>query len=173
MTDTNWMLSALAVALVIAVVTDLTTHRIPNWLTLSLVVVGLAGQVVVGHWQGLLVGLGGGLVGLLCFLPFHIFGAMGAGDVKLMTAVGVLVGPQVAFVSVLATIVFGGGIALIFIGLRGGLGAMWRRYSQMAVLLASRQPVYLAPAAGEAAAERFPYALAIACGSFFSLWFLA
>ncbi|MBW0146112.1 A24 family peptidase [Marinobacter arenosus] len=173
MTDTNWMLPVLAVALVIAVVTDLTAHRIPNWLTLSLVVVGLAGQAVVGHWQGLLVGLGGGLVGLLCFLPLHIFGAMGAGDVKLMTAVGVLLGPQTAFVSVLATIAFGGGIALVFIGLRGGLGAFCRRYGRMAVMLASRKPVYLAPAVGEAAAERFPYALAIACGSFFSIWYLA
>lgn len=172
MIETYWILAVLTVALVIAVITDLSTHRIPNWLTLSVVAVALACQFAVGQWQGLLVGLGGASVGLSCFLPLHIFGAMGAGDVKLMTAVGAILGPQAAFVGVLATVVFGGGIALIFIGWRGGLRALWLRYRQMAVMIAYRQPVYLAPATNEAAGERFPYALAIACGSFFSLWYL-
>ncbi|MDK9557998.1 prepilin peptidase [Marinobacter sp. M216] len=173
MIETNWMFLVLAIALVIAVITDLRTHRIPNWLTFSVLTVALVGQVAEAQWQGLFAGLGGALVGLLCFLPLHIFGAMGAGDVKLMTSVGALLGPQAALIGVLATIVCGGGIALVFIGSRGGLGALWRRYSRMAVMMASRQPVYLAPATGEAAAERFPYALAIACGSFFSIWYLA
>ena len=172
MIETNWMFVVLAAGLTIAIVTDLSTHRIPNWLTLNLLVIALIGHVAEGQWQGLLTGLGGALVGLLCFLPLHIFGAMGAGDVKLITAVGALLGPKAALIGILATIVFGGVIALIFITWRGGLAALWRRYRRMALMMAYRQPVYLAPVKGEAAGERFPYALAIACGSFFSLWYL-
>lgn len=172
MAEKYWVLTAISVALAISVLTDVSRHRIPNWLTLSAVTIALAGHFVFGHWQGLLAALGGGLVGLSCFLPLHIFGAMGAGDVKLMAAVGAFLGPTGALVGVLATIVFGGGIALLFIGFRGGLRALCCRYGRMALLLAYRQPVYLAPVEGEAAGERFPYALAIACGSFFSLWYL-
>ncbi len=172
MIEVNWMFVVLVSGLGVAVVIDLAKHRIPNWLTMGIVVMALAGHAVQGQWQGLLIGLGGGLVGLFCFLPLHIFGAMGAGDVKLMAAAGTALGPLAALVGVLATIAFGGAIALVFIGFRGGLGALWRRYSRMAAMLQYRQFVYVAPEQNEAAAERFPYALAIACGSLFSLWYL-
>ncbi|TBW54346.1 hypothetical protein EZI54_14645 [Marinobacter halodurans] len=173
MNTTEWMLALLTAALVIAVVTDLRTHRIPNWLTLGVLLVSLVGQIIFAQWQGLVHGFGGAFVGLLCFLPLHIFGALGAGDVKLMTAAGSLLGPLGAFVGVLATLVFGGLLALAFIASRGGLIPLLRRYSRMAVMMTHLQPTYLAPVPGEAAAERFPYALAIACGAFFSLWYLA
>ncbi len=173
MIEAYWPQTLLTVALAIAVAIDLRSHRIPNWLTFGLLALALIGSLMVGAWPGLLISLGGATVGLLCFLPLHIFGAMGAGDVKLMAAAGAVLGPQGAVIGALATVVFGGFLALAFIGSHGGLAALWHRYRHMALMLAHRQPVYLAPAPGEAASKRFPYALAIACGSIFSLWYLA
>ncbi|MFL1467333.1 prepilin peptidase [Marinobacter sp. HN1S83] len=151
--------------LVAAVVFDCSESRIPNWLIVCLAVVGIVLHTWMGHLGGLLQALAGLLVGLLCFLPFYVFGAMGAGDVKLLAAVGVLIGPaQVAFAAIL-TVIAGGVIALIYITVRGGLLQMIRRYRSMLMSLATMQPRYIPPAPGEAAGLRFPYALAIACGT--------
>lgn len=168
-----WILTVLGTGLGVAVVTDVSTHRIPNWLTLSTGLVCLALQAWFGQWNGLLLGLEGFFVGLFCFLPSHLFGAMGAGDVKLMAAVGTAIGPWPAFVAVLMTVVAGGAIALVFITAKGGMGDMFRRYASMVRLLVLRQPRYLAPEPDEAAAIRFPYALAIACGTAMSVWWVS
>jgi len=166
----GWILLVLGTGLFIAVMMDFATHRMPNWLTLSIAVICLALQFWFGEWSGLLLAAAGLMVGLICFLPSHLFGAMGAGDVKLMAAVGTALGPWPVFVSALLTILAGGAIALMYISIRGGLGALLRRYRSMAELLVRRQPHYLPPVDGEAAALRFPYALAIASGTTMSVW---
>lgn len=167
----DWLLLVLVTGLGLAVVTDISTHRIPNWLTFGIATLALVSQAWLGQWMGLALALGGLLVGLLCLLPSHLFGFMGAGDVKLMAAVGAVLGPWPTLIAVVMTLLCGGLIALTYIGLRGGLGAMVRRYGCMAMLLAQRQAQYLPPAGDEAAALRFPYALAIASGTALTLWY--
>ncbi|MGM0769081.1 MAG: A24 family peptidase [Pseudomonadota bacterium] len=161
----QWAITILLVGLVIAVLSDLSTCRIPNKLTLTMVLASLVLHTWYGQWEGLIFALSGLVAGLLCFLPLHLFGAMGAGDVKLLAAVGSVVGPGTVFIAALMTLVAGGGLALLYITVRGGLPALLSRYGEMVVLLTARQPRYIPPAAGEAAGLRFPYALAIACGT--------
>lgn len=83
----------LLVLLLIAAATDLRTRKIPNWLTLLLILSGLAHATFTGHGPG----LGMSVVGLFAsaLIPFVLFaiGAMGAGDVKLMAGVGAWLGP--------------------------------------------------------------------------------
>lgn len=91
---------------------DLWERRIPNWLVFLALGVGF----LLNAWQGteqFLSSLGGvGLVIVILFLPFAM-GLMGAGDVKLLGAVGALLGvawvPRVLFYSALA----GGLLALL------------------------------------------------------------
>ncbi len=168
-----WILTVLGTGLGIAVLTDITTHRIPNWLILGIAIACLLLHSWFEQWNGLLLATTGLMVGLLCFLPLHLFGAMGAGDVKLMAAVGSALGPESVLVAVLLTVLSGGFIALLYIGLRGGMGAMLRRYGFMVFLLTQRQPQYLPPVANETAGLRFPYAMAIACGTAMALWIVS
>jgi prepilin signal peptidase PulO-like enzyme (type II secretory pathway) len=83
---------ALSLALAAAVVIDVRTRRIPNWLTGGLAAGGFGlafGGGSVTPWQALL----GLALGLALMLPGHVIGATGAGDVKLMAAVGAFLGP--------------------------------------------------------------------------------
>lgn len=161
----QWAVTILLVGLVIAVISDLSTCRVPNKLTLTMALVSIALYGWFGHWDGVVFALSGLITGLFCFLPMYLFGAMGAGDVKLLAAVGAVVGPGTVFVAALMTVISGGILALVYVTVRGGLPTMLKRYVSMFWLLLARQPAYIPPAPGEAAGLRFPYALAIACGT--------
>ena len=70
---------------------DLRERRIPNLLVFPAALLGLGFNLARG-WDGLTFGLKGLAVGFaLLFVP-HLFGAMGAGDVKLLAAIGAFVG---------------------------------------------------------------------------------
>jgi len=152
--------------LILATVTDLRTHRIPNVLSLGGLLIALVLQTTKGGTDGLLAGLGGMAIGLALFLPFYALRAMGAGDVKMMAAVGAFLGPKLALASVAATLMCGTLLALVYIAVRGGASLTFRRYALMAkTLMGTHHFVYVKPQAGDAGAARFPYALAILAGT--------
>jgi prepilin peptidase CpaA len=72
---------------------DWRSRRLPNWWTVSGLVVGLALNAVLLGWPGAKHALAGAGLGLLVLLPFVWLRAMGAGDWKLMGALGALLGP--------------------------------------------------------------------------------
>jgi prepilin peptidase CpaA len=108
-----------------AAVYDVRYRRIPNWITVGGVLIGLALNSFIGRndiapgWPGLrfsLVGLG---VGFGVYLVFYALHAMGAGDVKLMAAVGAVVGWQDWFGIFVITAIVGGMMAIILVLYRG------------------------------------------------------
>jgi prepilin peptidase CpaA len=102
----------LAVVLVIAIYTDLRSSRIPNWLTFPAMGVAILAHTWLAGLPGALFSLGGLGTGLGLFLLIHLSGSIGAGDVKLMAAVGAMVGPYGALLSGLLAIMVGGVYAL-------------------------------------------------------------
>ena len=91
---------------------DLRTRRIPNALTGALAVIGVGiAAAKLGP-----IGLGGALLGcalgLAFMLPGHVFGATGAGDVKLFAAAGALLGPATTVQAFLYTAIVGGVLAV-------------------------------------------------------------
>lgn len=157
-------IAVLALGLGAAVFTDVRSRRIPNWLTGAIAgaAFGLAfGGGPVTPMRALL----GLVVGLALMLPGHIIGATGAGDVKLMAAVGAVVGPEVIFRAFLYSAVAGGVLAIVVALRRGRLGTTLKATTNLVT-----QPVH-AKRAIEASdrANRFAYGPAIAVGTFFSL----
>ncbi len=91
-----------------AAVWDVRQHRIPNWLTLPGVVAGIVLRSALLGWKGFGSAVAGCVLGGGVLLLFYMIRAMGAGDVKLMAAIGSLVGPSQAMNIVLATAICGG-----------------------------------------------------------------
>ena len=102
------MVVALAVVLVTAIGTDLRSSRIPNWLTFSAMGFALVGHVWLDGFPGALFSLAGLGTGLGLFLLIYCFGSFGAGDVKLMAAVGAFVGAYGVLLCGWLAIVVGG-----------------------------------------------------------------
>jgi prepilin peptidase CpaA len=148
---------------------DFRTFRIPNALSVSGAAIGLLAQVwgfgLDGLWQGL-AGLG---LGLGLMLPGYLFFSTGAGDVKLMGAVGALLGPERLLLALLFAILAAGAVGAIYAlaawWTRGARGPFTRYGAMLKFLLATGRPSYVPPAPDEAMAERLPLAVPIAIGS--------
>ena len=92
---------------------DVRYRRIPNKLVLIILIGGLVLSTVFAGWNGLLASLGGcGLAFGLMFM-LHLFGTMGAGDVKLCAAVGSVIGVS-HVLPTLMIIALTGGVLAVF-----------------------------------------------------------
>jgi prepilin peptidase CpaA len=104
---------ALAVALaLIAGYTDWRTRRIPNWLTLPGLLIGISVNAAVGRWAGVEFSLKGAGLGLLLLLPFVFLRSLGAGDWKLAGALGAFVGWEVLVTLLMGSVFVAGIMAL-------------------------------------------------------------
>lgn len=112
---------AVAAVAAVACATDIRWRRIPNWLTFSGVAAGSALHAVMGGLAGARLSFEGMLLGFGAYLLLYCLRAMGAGDVKLMAAVGAIVGPAGWVGIFVATSLAGGVLALLAILFKGRL----------------------------------------------------
>jgi prepilin peptidase CpaA len=142
-------------------IVDLYTRRVPNPLTIGIAVVGVA--MAATHVSGVSVaGAFAGLaLGLFLMLPGHLIGATGAGDVKLLAAVGTLLGPSRIGMAFLYAAIAGGALAIIVALQRRRLGATMERTAA----LVRTGGANVAEIEGPTADNRFAYAPAIAVGA--------
>lgn len=154
------------VLLLLAAVADLRTRKIPNWLTVLLIVSGLANAAFAT--SGL--GIGMSIAGLFAaaFIPFVLFaiGAMGAGDVKLMAGVGAWMGPFAGVSVYLLSTLVGMVIALWQATAERRLPALFRNSALIAINLVHIRHVGLAHASAtgrsaKSIGQPLPYAVPV------------
>jgi prepilin peptidase CpaA len=97
---------------------DWRSHRIPNWLTVSGFFAGIALNTIFFHWGGTKQSLLGAAMALGILLPVVLLRGLGAGDWKLMGALGAIVGSSQILDLLMATILFAGLIAIVQIVLK-------------------------------------------------------
>jgi prepilin peptidase CpaA len=98
---------------------DVRYRRIPNLLVLGILICGLTMNTSFGGLRGLLAAVAGLAFAFIPMLLLHVFGAMGAGDVKLVGAVGAVLGISLV-PSTLIIIVMIGAVLAIYSMLRSG-----------------------------------------------------
>lgn len=103
-----------------AAVTDIWKYKVYNVLTLPLAATGLLYHVVTGGGSGLMFGVGGLMLGFAVLVIPYAFGGIGAGDVKLLAALGAWLGIKVTFWLFVIAGLAGGVYALILMVPNGG-----------------------------------------------------
>lgn len=98
---------------------DVRYRRIPNVLVLSALLAGISVNTAFGGWQGMLSSLEGFALAFFPMLLMHIFGAMGAGDVKLFGAVGAVLGVALVPLAFVVVVMLGALLA-VYTMLRAG-----------------------------------------------------
>src|ERR1019366_6288055 len=111
----------LGIVVAIAAAFDIRYRRIPNWLVLAGIIAGFAWNSSVSGWSGLGRAAEGLGLGFILYFPLYLIRARGAGDVKLLAAVGAITGPANCLWIFLLTAILGGVIAVLYAMLRGRL----------------------------------------------------
>lgn len=150
---------------------DVRTRRIPNWLTFPAALGGLLATTVAHGGPGTVASAAGFLLGLALFFPIFYLKGLGAGDVKLMGALGAWLGTSCIFGVAFYTALAGGMLALAMM--------VKHRYSRQAArnlwLLLTHWRVFgITPLDSltleTAAGPKLPYALPIAAGLSLTFW---
>ncbi len=162
-----------AVAIVsIAAGWDLAARRIPNLLTFGAALAGVVFHAYLAGWSGAGAALAGWLAGAALFFPIFALGGMGAGDVKLLAAIGAWLGPAAVVWVGLFSAIAGGVMAVVL--------AMWSGYLRQACtnlwsLLTLWRLTGIRPAPelmlSTARGPRLAYAVPVLAGLMAALWY--
>ncbi len=149
---------ALPFILAFACYGEIRERRIPNWLTLGGIALGIGAGLIEGDIEG----LKGSALGLAIaggiFLPFCLLGVVGGGDMKLMAAVGAIVGWPMVLRVLCNTCIAGGLIAVAIMAWNGILLTTLANVFRIMVGMPRRSPGLKNP-------PMVPYALAITIGT--------
>ncbi|MGA7303190.1 MAG: A24 family peptidase [Candidatus Sulfotelmatobacter sp.] len=126
------VLLGLAMALALAAGgTDWRWRRIPNWLTVPGLLVGIAVNAAASGLSGVKTSLLGAGLGLLLLLPFVLLRSLGAGDWKLAGALGAIVGPGALLDLLMGSIFVAGVMALLLVIYKRRVGETFRNIGGM------------------------------------------
>ncbi len=154
---------ALPFILAFACYGEIRERRIPNWLTLGAIVLGLGAAAIEGEVDGLVdSALGLAIAGGL-FLPFCLLGVVGGGDMKLMAAVGAIVGWPMVLRVICNTCIAGGLIAVAIMAWHGVLLTTLANTFRIIVGMQRRPQGLRNP-------PMVPYALAITIGTLIAVF---
>ncbi len=153
--------------LLTAAVGDMRKRRIPNRLVAVLAALGLGYAIVVTPTlTGAFGSLEGLLTGLVLWLPFYVFGWLGAGDVKLYAAAGAWLGPLHTLEGALIAAVAGAGLALVWM-----VRSYGARNAAVTLAIAAARPSLLASDTGGPNMKKtLPYGVALAIGAIVAGW---
>jgi prepilin peptidase CpaA len=115
----------------IAGISDWRSRRIPNWLTVPGLLLGIAVNSAVRGWPGARDSLLGAGLGLLLLLPFVLLRSLGAGDWKLVGALGAFLGPQRLIAVLFLSVLIAGVMALLLIIWKGRVRQTLRNIARM------------------------------------------
>ncbi len=146
---------------------DVRYRRIPNLFVLATFISGVLINAIFGGLTGVLSSCAGCVFAFVLMFLLHVFGAMGAGDVKLFAAIGAVMGAHLVLPTFLVVILTGGLLAIISIIRAGSVVATMHRVLQILVGLLPgwQMPKFAVPADRRAT---IPYGVAITIGSLIS-----
>lgn len=98
---------------------DVRYRRIPNILVLATLISGLTINTSLAGFNGTVSSLEGFALAFIPMFLIHLFGAMGAGDVKLFGAVGAVLGAAMVPLTFVVVVMLGAALA-IYTMLRSG-----------------------------------------------------
>jgi prepilin peptidase CpaA len=156
---TLWLAALLALA---AGWTDYRHRRIPNWLTITGVVLGIAVNTTTLGWPGMKLSLEGAGLGLVLLLPFVLVRALGAGDWKLVGSLGAFLGPHRLLVALAGAILLAGLMAVILIVYRRRVGQTLRNMGRLFLAFATGHPGVSSVSLDNPESLKVPFGVAMA-----------
>lgn len=157
------MVAGAVVLALIAGWTDLRSRRIPNWLTVPGLLVGMVANTVLGGWSGLKTSLLGAVIGLALLLPFVLLRSLGAGDWKLAGALGSFAGPALLMDLLIGSVFVAGLMAVGLVIYKGRVRQTLRNIGHILISLVTFRLPGTHVSLDNPESLKVPYGVALAC----------
>jgi prepilin peptidase CpaA len=170
----NWVYWAVSIFAIVAAYIDGKELRVPNKLTFPMIIAGWIWSSIYygmegdGWYLGLAWSLAGTAVGIATLLPAYSVGGMGAGDVKMMAAIGAWVHCTITFYAFCVSAIVGAILAVAMV-LMAGEGR--KHFNQFFFIINEITTIKNPETLSEIAAERkqsmrlLPYGIPLAIGT--------
>jgi prepilin peptidase CpaA len=170
----NWVYWAVSIFAIIAAYIDGKELRVPNKITFPMIISGWIYSAIFygmdgqGWYIGLMWSLAGTAVGIATLLPAYAVGGMGAGDVKMMAAIGAWVHCTITFYAFCVSAIVGAILAVIMV-IAAGEGR--KHFNQFFFILNEITTIQNPETLAEIATERkssmrlLPYGIPLAIGT--------
>ena len=142
---------------------EIRSRRIPNWLTIGGILLGLGSGLIEDWLPGLWYSTLGLIIAGGVFLPFCLMGVVGGGDMKLMAATGAIVGYPLVLRTLTDTCIAGGLLSIAIMAWNGILLTTFTNAFRILFGMPRRPTGLKKPPMG-------PYGIAIALGTLYSLF---
>jgi prepilin peptidase CpaA len=153
---------------IIIIYHDVRYRRIPNAYVLAALISGLTINTLSGGFSGVASSVAGCVLAFILIFVLHVFGAMGAGDVKLFAAIGAVTGAHLVLPTFVVVVLTGGVLALVSIIRAGVVKTTMHRVLQ---IFCGFLPGWEMPRFSVPADRRYtvPYGVAITLGGLISV----
>ena len=164
----SWTAGATALLVCTAALTDVRWRRIPNLLTFPAIGLGLVFHLATAGWEGLFFSLSGAVLAPVVLALLHAGRGFGMGDLKLVAAIGAILGPRLGAAAVLVSAIAGGLVAAVWILKSRRVQVL--RLLPFARRLAEREAALQGSRPAEPIRKlTIPYGVAISIGTFITL----
>lgn len=168
----EWITAGATLAvLLVCTYTDLRTGKIPNSITAPFVLVGLVLNTIDKGWAGLGSSLLGVVIAVGLWFLLNIIGRiLGAGDSKLLAAIGALQGYKFLLYAAAATGLVGAVLAIMLSLYRGYLRkSLVNLFGELYMRIFHRVPIDVETADSKG---QLPYAVAISAGTLVAFYYV-
>ena len=167
----------LELLLVLALLDDLKAYRVRNTITLPFILIGAAMNLCINGINSLHTVAIGILIPIICLMPLFSLKMLGAGDIKLFSAIGAIMGHRFVLSSMAFSFLAGGVIALLIMLIRKNLRQRFTYLFQYLIycfITFSIKPYASIDFVNKDTVTKdisgkFPFAIAVACGTVISL----
>ncbi len=163
-----WIIAPVLTLATLAALADVKDRRIPNHLTFPALAIALVSHAMLGGRDGFLDALTGMAIAGGVLLPGWLMGWMGAGDVKLVAAIGAWLGMPGAVFALLGSLIAGGLVSVVMAARNRVLFRTLHGAAMLGMWGFARagRGVSAPPVT---TGIRFPFAVAVLAGSTFAL----
>jgi prepilin peptidase CpaA len=160
------------VVLTITAIIDIKTRRIPNVINLCLFVFGIVYNFVCNGWHGLFEGFLGAVIALgILIVPYSV-GMLGAGDVKLMSSIGALMGYKFIIVNIWVVLIVGGLCSVIVLVIRKQISYVLFILKSLFLLPFTKDVKGFFKYIDETSTTSLPYGVPIMLGTVITAWYV-
>ena len=152
--------------LLLALVSDLISYRIKNSITYSFMLVGLIANFAMEGSKGMIFSLQGIMLPVAGLIVLYMMRIIGAGDIKLLSAVGAVMGAGFALYAMVYSFICGGVIASLLILIRrNGIERFKFLLSYMQSCLISMELLQYTDFNDKQNSGKFHFSIAVASGT--------